>query len=320
MIPGRHPRIGIWLIAAPFAAGMVAISWVDYAWTVHLTTVRIPVFVDVMRRTVFEGDGLGGSDASILLFLGVIVLYLRAQGARAGARLVAWRPTLGFLLTSALAAGLGAVHAVKWVLGRARPWSVLGREHLPYSEWYQVGAHYITQGLYRGSFPSGHTAAVFVLMTLVYAFHGDETASPARRGTAWALGALVLAYTAAMGIASSMARSHWLSDALGSTGLVWILIHLLYFRVLRVPEQRHYRRRTGGELPLPRYWELRLCALGFGALMGAIAIGLGLRAFWEEAPPYLAAGIPLGAALCWVFFPRAKAVVMALHAALASTA
>ncbi len=296
---------------------MAAIVPVDHDWTVRLTQLRMPGLVDVMRRTVFEGGGLGGSDGSILLFLAVTALYLRAQSPRAGVRLVAWRPMLGFLLVSALAAGLGAVHAVKWVLGRPRPWDVLGRQHLPYSEWYQVGAHYVTEGLYRGSFPSGHTAAVFMLMTLAYVLYGDPQTDRSHHVWAGLLGGLVLAYTAAMGVASSMARSHWLSDALASAGMVWILIHLLYFRVLRVPEQRLRHRNTGAGLPLPSYWELRLCGWGFVALVGATAAGLGLRALWEQWPPYLAILIPLGAALWWVGFPLARSVVAALHAALA---
>lgn len=315
-----HRRIGVWLIALPFLAVMVAITPVDYAWTVRLIHIHMPRFVDIMRRTIFEGDGLGGSDFSILLFLVIIALYLRAAGSKARGRLLAWRPTLGYLFVSALAAGLGAVHTVKWVMGRPRPWSVLGREHLPYSEWYQVGAHYISHGVYRGSFPSGHTAAVFVLMTLVYAWGADPSAGAARRAWAWPLGALVLAYTAGMGIASAMARSHWISDTIASTGIVWVVIHVLYFRILRVPEQRGYWLRTGQHLPLAPYWELRLCGWGFIWLLGIIAVAFGVRAFWQESPPYLAVLLPVGAALCGYAWPRMKAHVVTLHAALAHDA
>ncbi|HEX7938575.1 MAG TPA: hypothetical protein VF483_06245, partial [Gemmatimonadaceae bacterium] len=59
--PSRRP-LGLWLIGLAFATAMVAVVPVDYAWTVALTGVRIPGFVTLMRRTLFEGDGIGGSD------------------------------------------------------------------------------------------------------------------------------------------------------------------------------------------------------------------------------------------------------------------
>ncbi|HEX7929214.1 MAG TPA: phosphatase PAP2 family protein, partial [bacterium] len=235
------------------------------------------------------------------------------QRAEPGSRLTAWRPVLGYWFVSALAAGLGAVHTLKWVMGRPRPYSVLGREHLPYSEWYQVGSHYVTEGIYRGSFPSGHTAAVFILMTLVYAYGANPAAPAPRRSLMWPLGAAVLAYTASMGIASAMARSHWLSDAIAATGMVWVLIHALYFLVLRVPEQQGHLARHRHLLSMPSYWELRFCGWGFIALLGMLAVGLGVRAFWEQSPPYLAVLIPLGVLLWWLGFPRARRVIRLLH-------
>jgi hypothetical protein len=131
------------------------------------------------------------------------------------------------------------------------------------------------------------------------------------------LGVLVLLYTASMGLASAMARSHWLSDAIASTGFVWVLIHVIYFRMLRVPEQQAFWLRTARHLPLRSYWELRLCAWGFLALLGFLAAALGVRAFWVQSPPYLAALIPVGIALWWPTFPRARALVTDLHAKLA---
>lgn len=306
-------RHGVWWIAVPFLVTMAAIAPFDYAWTVCLTQVRIPAFVEVMRRTLFEGGGPGGSDLPIVVFLAVFAAYLWSGAAEAPPRLLAWRPMLGYLTVSALAAGLGVVHAIKWVLGRARPWSVLGREHLPYSDWYQFGPHYVTEGIYRGSFPSGHTAAVFILMALVYAYDGGSGSSLRRRILTWLLGAAVLAYSAAMGVASSMARSHWLSDVIGSVGMVWIVIHVLYHLVLRVPEQTAHWRSHGRHLALPRFWELRLCGWGGLVLLGLMAIGLGVRAFWEQEPPYLAVLIPLGGGLAWLGYPRARATVRALH-------
>jgi hypothetical protein len=171
----------------------------------------------------------------------------------------------------------------------------------------------VTEGIYRGSFPSGHTAAVFILMTLVYAYGGDPASGFRRRVSTRLLGAAVLAYSAAMGIASSMARSHWLSDVIGSVGMVWLVIHVLYYPVLRVPDQIAHWRRNQRHLALPSYWELRLCGWGFLALLGVMAIGLGARAFWEQEPPYLAVLIPLGGIFAALGWPRIRAGIRALH-------
>jgi membrane-associated phospholipid phosphatase len=51
----------------------------------------------------------------------------------------------------------------RFVRSAARPVTVpeIAGDH------FWVGAHYVSEGIYRGSFPSGHTAAIFILMALI---------------------------------------------------------------------------------------------------------------------------------------------------------
>jgi membrane-associated phospholipid phosphatase len=316
--PLFRPPAGLVLIALAFAAALAAIAAVDYRWTVALVDGYRPGFVKLMRNTVFEGDAPGASDLPLALVLGCSALYLVPPTWGLARRLAAFRPVLGYIMVSGLAAGVGAVHSVKWLLGRPRPSSVLGGEFLPYSEWYRVGANALTDPLYRSSFPSGHTAAACVLLVFVYALHGDPASSRRWRQGAWALGVLVLAYTAAMGIASSMSKSHWLSDAIGGAGLIWLLAHGFYHYVLRVADQRRLALARPGAPAMSSYWELRLCGWGLMAMAGVVAVGLGVRALrelpgWTPAVLLAAGGLALLAGAS-----RVRAILRQLHGALGS--
>jgi membrane-associated phospholipid phosphatase len=307
---------GLLALVAGTALAMVAITPVDFAWTVYLTEHRWNPAVSILRRTLFEGEAPGGSDVPIFAAFAVLYLYVRSSAPRARPELTRVRPWLGFVVVSVLAAGLGAVHTIKWVLGRARPYSVIAEEHLPFTPWYLPGPHFVTEGIYRGSFPSGHTAAAFLFIAVAYMLAGDPLLARRWRLTGWALGALTLLFTATMTVASAMARSHWLSDAIGVVGILWILVHCLYFWGLRVPEQRRYARAHGRPPPLPGRWELRLCLLGFPALLGLVGVGLGLRSLALQPKPYLAILAPAGIGLIALFAPRAWALLRRLHRAL----
>lgn len=306
---------GFVTLVVGYAAALVAVAPVDYDWTIYLTEHRLDPEVTMMRGTLFEGDWPGASDIPIFAALAMLVLYLRATTAGASPRWRRSRPSLGFGVVAMLAAGLGAVHALKWVIGRARPYSVLTGEHLPYTPWYRAGPHFVTEGIYRGSFPSGHTAAAFAFIVVAYALAADPLLSRRWRAVGWAFGALTVAFSAVMAVASSMARSHWLSDSVGVVGLVWILVHALYFWVLRVPDQRRYDQ-THGPIPLPSYWELGFCWRGFLVLLGLIAVGLGLRALWIQPVPYLSALVPVGVGLVAYFGPSTWQYIERLHALL----
>jgi membrane-associated PAP2 superfamily phosphatase len=188
-----------------------------------------------------------------------------------------WRPHFGFALTCALISAIQVVHSLKWVMGRARPKEVVAKG-LAFSHWFEFGPHFVTEGVYRGSFPSGHTAQVFLLMAVAYILAADPQLSPRTRRLGWVWGILALAYTLVMGVGRCMSFSHWLSDVVGALVLSWIGMHLIYFRLLRVPEQVRFHRRWGGHPATPLVWEMQLCAWCLGLFLGAMGLLLGLRA------------------------------------------
>jgi membrane-associated PAP2 superfamily phosphatase len=312
----RKTQILLATLLCLWAAAMAWIPRVDYRWTAQLTAYRHHPFAGLARRTVFQGQLPGATDPAALLALATVALYLRAHAAGASRRLLAARPTLGFLLVAALGAGLAVVHALKLVLGRARPLDVLSRQHLAYTEWYQTGKLSLTAGFFRGSFPSGHTAAVFTTLALAYALAFDPAATRRTRVAGAAVAVLSLAAALAITIANAMGGNHWLSDGLGTIGLVWLVVHLLYFQVLDVPGQRRLALDSlarGDAAPLPRLWEARLCGNGLLAVAGAALALLGLRALVEQRPPTLAWLLAPGAGLLILGLPRASAVVRDVH-------
>jgi len=319
----RMTQIALLALLCLWAAAMAWVPRVDYRWTAQLTAYRHHPFAGLARRTVFQGQLPGATDPAALLAIATVALYLRAHAAGASRRLLAARPALGFLLVAAIGPGLAVIHALKLVVGRARPLDVLSRQHLPYTEWYQAGKLSLAAGFFRGSFPSGHTAAVFTTLALAYALAGDPAAGRRMRIAGLAVAVLSLAAALAITVANAMGGNHWLSDGLGTIGLVWLLVHLLYFRLLDVPGQRRLVRDAlarGEAAPLPRFWEARLCGSGLLVVAGAALSLLGLRALAEQRPPTLAWLLAPGAGLLILGLPRAAALLREIHRALAAAA
>ena len=312
----RMTQILLLALLCLWAAAMAWVPRVDYRWTAQLTAYRHHPFAGLARRTVFQGQLPGATDPAALLAVATVALYLRAHAVGASRRLLAARPALGFLLVAALGPGLAVVHALKLVLGRARPLDVLSRQHLPYTEWYQAGKLSLAAGFFRGSFPSGHTAAVFTTLALAYALVFDPAATRRMRIAGLAVAVLSLAGALAITVANAMGGNHWLSDGLGTIGLVWLLVRLLYFQVLDVPGQRRLLRDSlarGEAPPLPRFWEARLCGTGLLIVAGAALSLLALRALAEQRPPTLAWLLAPGAGLLILGLPRAADLLRAVH-------
>ncbi|CAB5118645.1 hypothetical protein D3OALGA1CA_2455 [Olavius algarvensis associated proteobacterium Delta 3] len=271
----QRTRRGLLIILAGAVITMVLSTRVDYSWTVFLGEHRWPFLVKVMGQTVFEGESFGGVDPVILFLITVTgVYYLTWKTQRE--KLIRWRPHLGFILTCAVVGGIYVVHSLKWIMGRARPEPVI-TGGLPFTEWFTFGPHFVTEGIYRGAFPSGHTAEAMILFTLAYVFAGTPGHSIGQRVFGWCWGVAALVYASAVGIGRCMALSHWLTDVTGAIVLSWIACHVLFHHVLRVPEQIGYVH-THGQLPdTPPVWELRLCGYLLGVVLGGAAGILGLR-------------------------------------------
>jgi hypothetical protein len=75
-----------------------------------------------------------------------------------------------------------------------------------------------------------------------------------------------------------MTLSHWLSDIMGAFGMSWIVMHAIYFWMLKIPDQEDYYKRHGKHPEVPLVWELRLCLHLLGMVLGGMALMLGIRA------------------------------------------
>jgi len=292
---------GLILFGLAWFLGMFLLIPVDYEWTVLIRQHRIAWFDRWMAQSLFEGEPLGGGDPVIFLLIFVVIAYKIAWKKGASSRFLAWRPHLGFFLVSMLTISVMMVHGLKWVVGRARPSYVL-KGLLPYSDWLEFGPHFITDGTYRGSLPSGHTAQVFILMTLAYVLLLAPTKFKYQRFIGWVWGGASLVYTILMGLSRCMHLSHWVSDVLFSVGMSWILMHLIYYRLLRVPQQDVYFERYGQFPALPGAWEIQLCFTLFGAVVGGMGFILGIRALLLGAGWILQVSLLSAGALITAYF------------------
>jgi membrane-associated phospholipid phosphatase len=294
-------------LAAILCAGIVMLAVLtpyDYQWTLHLSTHKIRGFAEFMNRSVFDRARLPG--AGDLVYPPLIIAFLLyipswlwkfnhlLPGNRFHAFLASFRPLFGFTLVSAFSCALLFVHTTKQVMGRARPNAVF-EGAMPFSEWYQTGPHFFTHGSFTGSFPSGHTATASI--AIIFAYVLLASFQDKRRWIGWIGLVLSLLFTAAMGIARMMSASHWLSDVVFTLFSEWALIHIIFYWVLKIPEQREYFRRHGRPQPRPPFFELRLCLLLLLLCPGLWALFTGLRSCRFEGWSWLFALTPAG--LVW---------------------
>ncbi len=291
IIPNRNTFFV--LLACGFAVIMIMAAGIDYQWTMALHGLERQGFTDLMGRTMFEGDLPSPNDLIIFIYSGFVLLYVLANLARENSSLHPWRPQLGFIVVSGLVTAFGMVHSLKWVIGRVRPNDLL-KHDLPYSEWFEFGAYFITEGSPKGSFPSGHTAQAFMLMSVAYVLAGDPRHSRRLKQAGMILGTVVIVFALAMGVSRSMSLHHWISDWLGSIFLSWIIIHALYYWIIKVPEQALvFSARQSGPKPA-RFRELVLCLVIFVFILGSIMFLTGFRSLFLAATLWLALLIPLG--------------------------
>jgi len=273
----------------------------DYELTLWFSQHQNQAFSRFMGRSFFESGLPGGADLVIFGMLAALICYLLASFAVGPKTLHNWLPSLGFAVFGAIVSAVCLVHGTKWIIGRARPKEVVYKQ-LAYSDWFETGVHFINEGHYSGSFPSGHTLAAFLLMLAAYALAGDPQHSRRLKLSGWCVGALAVAYAGAMSVARAMSLSHWVSDCLLGMLLAWMLMHLCYYWVLRVPEQNRLRR-AGQEPGSPRLFELRLGLLVLGCTAGVTLALLGLRAVFLLQIHSLVLLLPVGTLMA-VFFIR----------------
>ena len=283
---GAKQNLGLIGLLAGTAVAMTAATIVDMPLTKWLSSHGWPVFSEIMGRSLFEGEYPGGGDLAAIFLILVIVLYGASLRPKTPARLKAWRPVLGYMVVSAILTAFAYVHTLKWLLARARPHLVFDGAYA-FSNWYQIGPHFITEGIYRGSFISGHTAQMFAPMVLAYALAGNSKAGRGIRAAGWLTGFLVLGAAAAMGIARCMSLAHWVTDVTGAVAMGWLTMHLLYFHILKVPRQEAHWQALDRNDNLRSGWELFMSFYLVAAFGGVLISGIGFRALWMEGGRWL---------------------------------
>ncbi len=218
--------------------------------------------------------------------------------------LVFIRPYLGFLLTSAFSTAFLFVHTTKQVVGRARPDTVFN-EILPYSEWYEFGPHFITQGTFTGSFPSGHTATASIAIALAYIiFDINRT----KKWYSYMLFCIALVFATGMGMARMMSASHWATDVTFTIFSCWAIIHSIFYWGLQVPYQVDFYCTQKKHRNSKQFFELRICLNLFFFCLGVWAFFTGLRAGDMGGTPLFNALMPIGLAV--IFFFSAKVWIL----------
>ena len=316
----RWSFLGVILLLGTIS--MILVTLVDFEWTKYLYEHRIVSFKDWMADSVFEGEMIGGSDLPIFFIIVSAFVYIIAWtssitnltirskfsfllnflGKRPRLKDIMnlWRPLLGFVLASSICIGM-FIHSLKWSIGRARPKYVI-EKGMAYSEWYGFGPYFVADGPFRGSFPSGHTGTVILLMVLAYIlFFNTKSLWLKFFGIISAL--LTLSSAMLMLLARSMSFAHWISDSVMSIVSGWLIVHLLYFWILKIPKQREYLQKNEQPMPLPFFFAIRLCLTIFPVILGVMAVIIGLRALYLQNCPWLATMVPVGVFLV-IFFLR----------------
>ncbi|MGK5093990.1 phosphatase PAP2 family protein [Deltaproteobacteria bacterium TL4] len=300
---------GLLSILIAVVVPLILISPYDFRWTEYLSAHRWNHFAELMRRSFFEEGQWGGSDPSIVFILIILVLYFWSWSSKAPLRIQAFRPWYGYIVFTSLFAGVGMIHSLKWMIGRARPvWHF--KDNILFTTWYEFGVYSFPEPrLFYSSFPSGHTAAAMVLMTLAYLCAKDPVLSRKWRIWGWLWGGLVLGFSSLMMLSRCMAEDHWLSDGIGAIGLVWLAAHYFYFYVFQVPRQRQYFSKWRRHPFTPKLWEIKLFGLSLLMIFSVVGIVWGLRAMLLQTQLWLGGATLLGI----IVFGLAYQQIEALH-------
>ncbi len=294
-------RRGLICLLLGSVAALTAATVVDYPLTKWLAGNGWADFAEIMGRSLFEGERPGGGDLVIFFIIGVFGFYALSLRSTAPERVAAWRPVLGFMVVGIILTAFAYVHTLKWLVARARPNLVFDGQYA-FSAWYEIGPHFVTEGIYHGSFTSGHTAQAFVMMVLAYALAGNPATGRGLKAVGWLVGALVVVYALGMGLARCMSLSHWVTDVVGAMVISWVTLHVLYFDIMKVPQQLRHRKALVRAGDLRVGWELLLGFYLVAMFLGILVSGIGLRALWVAQARWLAIllvpGIP---AVIWGF-------------------
>lgn len=213
------------------SASLMVTLWYATYWDTdasrYLRSLSSEIWVDVANRSIFEGDALGLSDISIFIFIAALIRFIFSFLVQHQMPSLQLRIRLNFLLISVISY-TALVHLIKGVLGRRRPFQFVSDPQLIDVQSFLSPVNWTLDGWGKGSFPSGHTATMVCLFSLL-AFAKNSLHR-------FVVFSVILILIVLMAMARIASQSHWLSDTIGSVVLGSFLIALLYYRILRVSE------------------------------------------------------------------------------------
>lgn len=199
---------------------------------------------------------------------GLVLTLLALAGLIAGSvrsRMLAWRRYLLLvLLTSILGSGLIVNSVLKPYWGRPRPRQIQEFGGLwTYRDFHRPGIPGKGQ-----SFPSGHCSMGFLFVSLYFLYRKSPR-------VALAAGSFGVFYGTLIGVGRIAQGAHFASDVLWSFGVMLLVPLILYYFVLKIPDQDGRDRQ---EMPAPHR---RLMILGL-----AVAAVVILLIFFTRRPFY----------------------------------
>ena len=310
------------------AIAMIPTTIHDLEWTKYLYDHASDDFKKFMADSIFEGESLGGGDLAFIYVVIVSLAYLlswlpelksdKTRKRWSGLiklldnnpgfkkRLVDWRHFMGYHVVVGLFNSVYLIHPLKWVLGRARPYLVFPGEK-PFTEWFEIGPHFLTDGHYHGAFPSGHAATVFIFIALTYVLILNGRNSLIK-GLGWLVGLFSFSISSLMLVARAMQGAHWVSDSMFIIFVGWAVAHSMYYFGIHMPKRSQYMRETGRQMPVPLFYELQICWYMFVLALGFTFFFFGIRALFRGEMLYMAVGIPLGGYAFYFGLKKAKKI------------
>lgn len=229
-MPTPFTKLKLSLALGLSAAALYTAGLYDQALRAKLWAASSHTLTGVFGRSLFEGQAFGVGDLGTITAALVLIAYLGTttlSAQRPSSRFRSWRPFLGFMSYAILISPI-LVHGLKRSLGRPRPSSVesgLAAFQAMTTPWRDVAAPLVDSG----SWPSGHTATMALMLALVYATR--------HKLARWLLSLMLLTLTIGMGLSRIAAGMHWLSDVVASLLLMLLLLHSSYHYILCVPQQ-----------------------------------------------------------------------------------
>ena len=223
-----------------------------------------PNFANFMNESYFNfnGDGFGGQDLSFILFFFALIVYLITMIPRYEERYILTRIRSGFIIVSSVVLFVFN-RVLATFFARVKPREVLLNPHL-YTSMLKLGKYSISDAVFKGCFTSGFTTLATIMITLAFI---SLTSSKI-----WKIVLNFIIFSSwgiIMGITRVVTGENYPTDVIWGYISGLLLINLIYFRVLRVPEQEEGKFEI-----FTKFGELRwaISFIFYGLCVGTVLI------------------------------------------------